>query len=164
MIAVPGVATLNLLVDSVGSPGLVWSPSLTCSTRNRDPRDNVANLFWPQLMEVRGLLSRLEPNLLPEAAIFISASLCDGEDERTASLAAVLERPGQDQHRPDWLRIRAKLENITHSLLRVENFSRRLPLIIAGQGGQQGEAVMVSQENTLEEEQIALALEVRSVI
>ena len=163
MIAVPGVAALSLLVDSVGSPGLVWSPSVTCSTTNRDLRDNVANLFWPQLMEVRGLLSRLEAALLPEAATFISASLCDGEDERSPSLAAVLEKPGQEQHRPDWLRIRAKLENITHSLLRVENFSRRLPVIIAGQGGQQDRDLVVSQENSLEEEQVALALEVRSV-
>ena len=123
----------------------------------------MANLFWPQLMEVRGLLSRLDPATLPEATTFISASLCDGEDERSPSLAAVLERPGQEQLRPDWLRIRAKLENITHSLLRVEKFSQRLPVIIAGKGGQQARELVVSQENSVEEEQVALALEVRSV-
>ena len=137
MIAVPGVAVLALLIDSLGSAGLAWSPTVTCSQSNRDPHDNVASLFWPQLMEVRGLLSRLEPALLPQAAAFISASLCDGEDERSPSLAAVLERKDQDQerHRPEWLKIRAKLENITHSLLRVQEFNQNLQLIIADQGG-----------------------------
>ena len=164
MIAVPGVAALSLLVDSVGSPGLVWSPAVTCRATNRDPRDNVANLFWPQLMEVRGLISRLEPALLPEAATFISASLCDGEDERSASLAAVLERAEQDPHRPQWLQIRARLENITHSLLRVQSFSQRLQDIIADQEEDQGEELGEQQGEELgeeEEQQVALAIEVR---
>ena len=111
----------------------------------------MANLFWPQLMEVNSLLSMLDPTTLPEAVTFISARLCDGENERSPCLAAVLERPSQEQLRPDLLRIRAKLENIAHSLLRVENFRRRLSIIIAGKGGQQARDPVVGQTNSLEE-------------
>ena len=45
------VPTVSLLVDYVESPvSLVWSPSLTIITMSRDTREDVANLFWPQVM------------------------------------------------------------------------------------------------------------------
>ena len=77
------------------------------------------------------LLARLDPELLPPASLFISATLCDGEDERSASLAAVLDKKDHEDHRQNWLKIRAKLENIVHSLLRVRSFTQRLPDIIS---------------------------------
>ena len=90
MIAVPGVATVNLLTQSIGTDGLTWSSTVQCNQASRDPRDNVASLFWPKLMEVRGLLERLEPADLQSATSYIKASLCDGEDEASPELKQAL--------------------------------------------------------------------------
>ena len=90
----------------------------------------MASLFWPKLMEVRGLLERLEPGDLGQAATFIKASLCDGEDEAAPELRAALGVTITEQQRRAWLEIRARVENIVHSLLRVEKFQTSLPKII----------------------------------
>ena len=130
MIAVPGVATVNLLCESVGTDALVWSASVRCTQASRDPRDNVASLFWPKLVEVRGHLERLDPSDLSQAAAFIKASLCDGEDEAAPKLREALEVAITKEQRQAWLVIRARVENIVHSLLRVEKFQTSLPKII----------------------------------
>ena len=132
MIAVPGCAALAVLLDSVSCPGLVWSPTVRCLPHQRDMRDNVAGLFWPRLMEVRQLLAKLPPATIQPAKQFISASLCDGEDERSAELAAVLDCPDHLQHRQTWLNIRAKLENIVHrsGLVKRDNRIKKKKIVI----------------------------------
>ena len=130
MIAVPGVATVNLLTQSISTDGLTWSSSMQCTQSSRDPRDNVASLFWPKLMEVRGLLERLEPADLQSATSYIKASLCDGEDEASPELKQALMETMTEEKKRAWLGIRARVENIVHSLLRVEKFQTSLPKII----------------------------------
>ena len=138
MIAVPGVATVNLLCGSVGSDALVWSASVRCSQANRDPMDNVASLFWPKLVEVRGHLERLDPSDLSQATAFIKASLCDGEDEAAPKLREALAVAITKEQRQAWFVIRARVENIVHSLLRVEKFQTSLPKIINPNGRSEG--------------------------
>ena len=138
MIAVPGVATVNLLCESVGTDALVWSASVRCTQDNRDPRDNVASLFWPKLVEVRGHLERLDPSDLSQAAAFIKASLCDGEDEAAPKLREALAVAITKEQRQAWFVIRARVENIVHSLLRVEKFQTSLPKIINPNGRSEG--------------------------
>ena len=130
MIAVPGVATVNLLTQSIGTDGLTWSSTVQCTQASRDPRDNVASLFWPKLMEVRGLLERLDPADLQSATSYIKASLCDGEDEASPELKQALMETMTEEKKKVWLGIRARVENIVHSLLRVEKFQTSLPKII----------------------------------
>ena len=90
----------------------------------------MASLFWPMLIEVRGLLERLELGDLSQAASFIKASLCDGEDEAAPELREALEVTITEEQRRAWLVIRARVGDIVHSLLRVEKFQTSLPKII----------------------------------
>ena len=131
LIAVPGVAAVNLLSNSVNSGGLVWNDSVRCSQANRDFQDNVSNLFWPKLMEVRLLMARLSRDDLQPAASFIKASLCDGDDDKSPELTRALGAEMTEEQRQAWMRIRARVENIVHSLLRVEKFQQNLSKIIS---------------------------------
>ena len=131
LIAVPGVAAVNLLFNSVDSGGLVWSKSVRCSQANRDFQDNVSNLFWPKLMEARLLMARLGKDDLQPAVSFIKASLCDGDDDKSPELIRALEEKVTEEQRKAWMRIRARVENIVHSLLRVEKFQQNLSKIIS---------------------------------
>ena len=99
----------------------------------------MASLFWPMLIEVRGLLERLEPGDLSQAASFIKASLCDGEDEAAPELREALEVTITEEQRRAWLVIRSRVENIVHSLLRVEKFQTSLPKIINPKANQEPE-------------------------
>ena len=131
LIAVPGVAAVNLLFNSVNSGGLVWSEALRCSQANRDFQDNVSNLFWPKLMEARLLMARLGKDDLQPAVSFIKASLCDGDDDKSPELTRALGEKVTEEQRKDWMRIRARVENIVHSLFRVEKFQQNLSKIIS---------------------------------
>ena len=131
LIAVPGVAAVNLLFNSVDSGGLVWSEAVRCSQANRDFQDNVSNLFWPKLMEARLLMARLGKDDLQPAVSFIKASLCDGDDDKSPELTRALGEKVTEEQRKAWMRIRARVENIVHSLLRVEKFQQNLSKIIS---------------------------------
>ena len=131
LIAVPGVAAVNLLFNSVDSGGLVWSEAVRCSQANRDFQDNVSNLFWPKLMEARLLMARLSKDDLQPAVSFIKASLCDGDDDKSPELTRALGEKVTEEQRKAWMRIRARVENIVHSLLRVEKFQQNLSKIIS---------------------------------
>ena len=99
----------------------------------------MASLFWPMLIEVRGMLERLELGDLSQAASFIKASLCDGEDEAAPELREALEVTITEEQRRAWLVIRSRVENIVHSLLRVEKFQTSLPKIINPKANQEPE-------------------------
>ena len=60
----------------------------------------------------------------------MSASICDGEDERSQKLKDDLDNQRLDQNtHKKCLKIRAMVENIVHSLLRVRELTTRLPEI-----------------------------------
>ena len=86
--------------------------------------DNVANLFWPKVMQVKAGLMEVGPN----GQDWIVASLCDGEDEKSEELDRALrelDEEGEEHGRR--LKIRAQVENMVHSLLRVRDLNSRLP-------------------------------------
>ena len=58
----------------------------------------------------------------------VSASLCDGEDERSEELAAALAHhcTPEEEHKK-CLKVRAAVENLVHTLLRLREFTNRLP-------------------------------------
>ena len=101
LIAVPGVAILSLLHDSIEITGLLWRRTFACESKHRNFQDNVANLFWPKLMEIKALLAKLSPAERSQALLFIKASLCDGEDEadRTPELTSALAIEISDRQR-----------------------------------------------------------------
>jgi hypothetical protein len=138
LIAIPGVAILSILVDSIkrnrkDKTLIVWDDNTECKDSTRDLKDNVSNVFWPQVMQVKKVLLVLPVEDLDVAAKWVSASLCDGEDEKSELLAATLSECASsisEEHRKWCLKIRASLENIVHSLLRVQTFSSRLNEIV----------------------------------
>ena len=92
--------------------------------------DNVANVFWPQIMQIKEELLVLDN--LEVATRWIRASLCDGEDEKSEELARTLEESKiPDEEQSKWcLEIRSRIENTVHSLLRVKDFNSRLSEIL----------------------------------
>ena len=58
MIAIPGVAIVAILTDSIKKNKkdktlVFWNEDATCTDTSRDMTDNVANVFWPQVMQVK---------------------------------------------------------------------------------------------------------------
>ena len=138
MIAVPGVAILDILVTSVKLHNnksdktlIYWSEEDQCTDATRNKKDNVANLFWPKLMLIKkSLMNAMKEETLDKTAEWISASLCDGEDTQSDELKKALEEHGlTTEQMKICLRIRAQIENIVHSLLRVGEMNRKMHLI-----------------------------------
>ena len=91
--------------------------------------DNVANVFWPQIMQIKEALLIMKNLEVPIR--WIRASLCDGEDEKSEQLARALEENKMEEEEKRWcLKIRSKIENTVHLLLRVKAFNSRLPEIL----------------------------------
>ena len=68
---------------------------------------------------------------LEVASRWIRASICDGEDEKSEQLARALEENKMEEEEKTWcLKIRSKIENTVHLLLRVKAFNSRLPEIL----------------------------------
>lgn len=131
----PGVAIVSLLLDSIESAGLLWRPTFACENRNRNYQDNVANLFWPKMMEIKALLAKLSPEDSSKAIIFIKASLCDGEDaaNQTPELTSALAMEISERQRRCWMQIRARIMDLVLSLLRISQYQRRMSDINAVQ-------------------------------
>eukprot|EP00092_Neocalanus_flemingeri_P014434 GFUD01015573.1.p1 GENE.GFUD01015573.1~~GFUD01015573.1.p1 ORF type:complete len:737 (+),score=107.38 GFUD01015573.1:170-2380(+) len=131
MIAIPGVTIVAILVDSIkrnkkDKTMIYWNEDNKCRDSNRDYTDNVVNLFWPQLMKVKEGLISVDGDL-DSAGTWVSASLCDGEDERSDQLKGALENiTMKDNTHQKYLKIRSQVENIVHSLLRVQGLTSRL--------------------------------------
>ena len=135
--SVPGVTIIAVLVDSIkrdkkDKTMIYWNEENKCRESNRGYTDNVANVFWPELMKVKDALKCIEDDLDGQAT-WISASLCDGEDEKSNQLRKVVEdlSMGETAHKK-CLRIRAMVENIVHSLLRVHEMTSRMNRIFVG--------------------------------
>jgi len=133
-IAIPGVAILIILVNSVKRTKtdkslIYWNEENECTDSNRDYTDNIANTFWPQLMKAKEILMSISNNL-DDHASWISASLCDGEDEKSSALVNALkvsDEESEDHKRA--IRVRAMVENMVHSLLRVSEMTSRMHVI-----------------------------------
>merc|ERR1739845_243412 len=65
---------------------------------------------------------------LDTASRWIKATLCDGEDEKSDQLARALEEcKMEEEEQAKWgLKVRARIENLVHSLLRVKAFNSRI--------------------------------------
>ena len=130
MIAVPGITILAVLVDSVKRETkdktlIFWNERNQCSHRARDHRDNISNHFFPLLVQLKAGLR--DQSDLDKCQAFISSSLCDGDDEKTKELKEYLENQVvADKDKAKILKVRAEIENLVHSLLRVELMQRIL--------------------------------------
>ena len=127
------MAAASLLARSSDICGLVWSDTMKCTEVNRDHTDNVVNLFWPKLMKARNLMARLGQDERKEAVTFIKASLCDDDDDKSPELTRALGAEVTVEQRRAWMRIRDRVENIAHCLLRVQKFQDNLSKIISTQ-------------------------------
>ena len=74
--------------------------------------------------------------------IFIKASLCDGDNDKSSELTRALGAEVTEEQRRAWMRIRARVENIVHSLLRVEKFQQNLSKIISSPPGDTDETTV----------------------
>ena len=136
LIAIPGSAILTILERSIKKNKkdrtlILWNADTECREATmRSLDDNVANVFWPQIMQIKEELLVL--NNLEVATRWIRASLCDGEDEKSEELARTLEESKMgDEEQSKWcLEIRSRIENTVHSLLRVKDFNSRLSEIL----------------------------------
>ena len=133
LIAIPGSTILSILEDSILKSGkdktlIYWNEEAQCTDATRDLTDNVANLFWPRLIKVKAGL--MEQKDLKKSTMWIRASLCDGEDEKSQELdTALRDLSGENSENKRSLRIRSEVENVVHALLRVQGLSSRLPEI-----------------------------------
>ena len=131
MIAIPGSTVVSILEKSIRKNKkdrtlIQWNEETACRESTRSLNDNVANVFWPQVMQIKEALATLKN---PEAANrWIRASLCDGEDEKSEQLTKALEESKmEEEEEAKWcLKVRAKIENLVHSILRVKAFNSRM--------------------------------------
>ena len=110
---------------------IYWNQFNVCKAENRDFRDNVANVFLPKLMDIKKLLASLRGDL-DVSAEWIKASLCDGDDEKTADLDKALDASKLDKslHKMR-LQIRSLIYNIVLALHRVDSMKKRFSEIFS---------------------------------
>ena len=106
---------------------IYWDKDNICDLSNMPHQDQIAKLFLPQLMMIKTSLSTLDGDVELQVN-WIKASLCDGEDERSDELKAALEVKCLDSH-ATCVKIRSQVENIVHSLNRLEIMKQHLPQI-----------------------------------
>ena len=131
LIAIPGSTVVTILEQSIKKNKkdrtlILWNADTECRDSTRNLKDNVANVFWPQILQIKEALVVVKN--LDVASRWIRASLCDGEDEKSEQLTRALEENKMtDEEHSKWcLKIRSKIENMVHSLLRVKAFNSRL--------------------------------------
>ena len=106
---------------------IFWDKDNICDVSTMNPQDKIAKLFLPQLMIIKDSLRRLEGDVELQVE-WIKASLCDGEDEKSEELLTALETKSLHSHKI-CLQIRSQVENIVHSLNRLEIMKQHLPQI-----------------------------------
>ena len=133
-VAVPGVAIVAILEDTVKRNKddknllIYWNEHKKCRHSNRDLKDNVANVFLPQIMKVKEFMMHLKDDVGNQIN-WVKASLCDGEDEKSEELQAALD--AFNGNREMCLKIRASVENIVYSLHRVDKMRTKMPQIFS---------------------------------
>ena len=107
---------------------IYWNEHKKCRHSNRDLKDNVANVFLPQIMKVKEFMMHLKGDVDIQIN-WVKASLCDGEDEKSEELQAALE--AFNGNKEMCLKIRASVENIVYSLHRVDKMRTKMPQIFS---------------------------------
>jgi len=142
---------------------IFWNDKNICRFANRERSDNIAQVFLPQLADVKKSMISLKKEAdLDICNTWIKASLCDGEDEKTQELAMALNNiTKMDDRHPKCLKIRSSIENIVHALLRVNTMNKRLPEIFKPVNDTKTEKQRTGSEALPEEDtELALALEI----
>jgi len=135
--AVPAVAILNILVDSINDPEaktadhISWALDGTnCTTVDKNQLDNIAALLWPKVLEVKRILrtGRKKKKLAQEQnATILAAMLCANSEEPTDALEAFLKDQEQNHksHAAN-IRLRSKLTELSLMILQVQPFQERM--------------------------------------
>jgi len=135
VMSVPAVAALSILTDSAKSDNedkeaIVWAEGVVCTSSSRPRQDNIVNLLWPRVMEIKKTLKK-NPALLEEGNVdIITANICSNQDVQTDELNAFLEGL-EDNNSTLNNHIRSKLIDLSLSLSRVRPMSDRLNKIIS---------------------------------
>merc|ERR1712051_893145 len=169
-IAIPGVAITAILGDTAkrGNPQelIFWNDKNICRFENRERSDNIAQVFLPQLANVKKSMISLKKEAdLDICNAWIKASLCDGEDEKTKELTTALNSITEnDDRHAKCLKIRSSIENIVHALLRVNTMNKRLPEIFNPVNDTKAEKQRTGSEALSgEDTELALALQVSAL-
>ena len=103
-----------------------WDGETQCRTGNFS-QDNVTNLFIPKLEEVKKSMRKLlkdKEDSFDRQVNWITAKLCDGDDQPTEELSSILGEEGDDNS--DAIQIKSQVENIVLALHRVRFFQSRM--------------------------------------
>merc|ERR1712194_158839 len=98
MVALPGLAILDILVNSIRHEGdsslIYWDAENQCDDSTRDMTDNISNHYWPLLMKAKDKLRTFlqDGSKLEQEAWYIAAKLCAGEDEQSEGLARAMSK------------------------------------------------------------------------
>ena len=105
VIAIPASTILTILENSVKKNKkdrtlILWNGDTECRESTRDLDDNVVNVFWPQIMQIKEALLIMKNLEVPIR--WIRASVCDGEDEKSEQLARALEENKMEEEEKTW--------------------------------------------------------------
>lgn len=135
VMSVPAVAVLSILVDSVKSgnedkEAIVWGDDIVCTSSTRRKRDNILNLLWPRILEIKESLNK-KPGLVEEENVdILTANICSNQDEQTDQLNEFFEGC-EDNNSTENKDIRNKLIDLSLSLSRVRPMTDRLNKIVS---------------------------------
>ena len=127
--------TLKKNMEEDPSVIVYWDDDHQCRNANRNTRDNVSNVFLPQLMEVKKSMIKLKKTdddgdeEFERQVNWIQARLCGGEDEQTDELKKILEddKTMSSTSHKNAIQIRGQVENIVLALHRVQDMKSRMP-------------------------------------
>ena len=117
---------------------IYWDQENKCKLSDRNTQDNVSNLFFPKILEIKQAFEVLQKSS-PEKEDFdsqvnwIQASLCDGEDEKSAELVSEMDDTKittAPSHKIA-IQIEAKVYDVVIALHRVEAFKLKLKEIFS---------------------------------
>jgi len=138
-VAIPSVTIVQILSQTMKKNEedktilIYWNEENQCRDSNRNFRDNVCNVFYPQLLKVKESLKQLEEAEYDSQVEWIKASLCDGEDEQTDELKKIIEdeKIKEAKSHKKALQIKSEVMNIVLALHRVKEFQTKFPEIFS---------------------------------
>ena len=138
-VAIPSVTIVQILSQTMKkneedkSILIYWNEDNQCRNSNRNFRDNISNVFYPQLLHVKESLKQLEEAEYDNQVEWIKASLCDGEDEQTDDLKKIIEdeKIKEAKSHKKAIQIKSEVMNIVLALHRVKEFQTKFPEIFS---------------------------------
>lgn len=132
MVAIPGLAILDILVNSIKREGdsslIYWDEENQCDDSTRDRTDNISNHYWPLLMNAKDRLRTFlsDGSEIEQEGLYIAAKLCAGEDEQSEELAQAMNKYRfEDAKVIELNRSCADIVGIVLSLLRTQEMKAR---------------------------------------